>query len=84
MSNSETLVADSWHLCCSQEMQGACEERVLGKPGVRAVFHVMGKEKFRPEKRVFRDLSEIACGFADELKATSNASHASAAENRNH
>ena len=67
----ETLVADSWQICNSEEMAG--KERAFGKLCVRAVLHVMGKEKFGVEKKTYSNLSEIACASADELQGVAAA-----------
>ena len=45
LDNFETLVKDSWELCCQAQMSGASLERVFGKLCVRATLWVLGKER---------------------------------------
>ena len=68
LDNFETLVKDSWELCCNAHVSGTCLERVFGKLCVRATLWVLGKERMGAEKHQFQDLPEMACAFANELK----------------
>ena len=42
LDNFETLVTDSWELCCNAHVSGTCLERVFGKLCVRATLWQFG------------------------------------------